>query len=187
MQPKIIENFISTSTCKYLNDYFLNSIPLDEQGYANVYVNKFLSFYDKEYLLKTLDKQIPDQALFYDVLNLIYISIKAQFPFAKDDIEIELFNYRSFGAGQKYLGYHADNYGGPGTLYSALLYITDDYEGGEIIFYDEDFPDDSSPVTYKPKAGSLFLFTSIDGHKVNPVISGKRALFIIHLRTPPAI
>jgi hypothetical protein len=185
MQPIIIENFINKETCRYLDNYFLTSTTLDEQGYTNIHKSKVLPFYTENYLFNTLDKNDPEQSFFYDVLKLIFTSVKAQYPFVKDDIEIELFNYRSFGFGQNFKEYHIDDYGGPGEIFTALLYLTDDYEGGEITFYDGQYPSEEGPIVYSPKAGSLFMFRAIDAHKVNPVISGKRALFSLNLRTPP--
>ena len=186
MQPKIIENFITKETCDYLNSYFLDNIKLDDQGYSNINMSKFLPIYNDNLLLLKLDKKDPDQARFYDMLNLIMQAMKLQFNFSSEELGIELFNYRSFGSGQNFKEYHIDDYGQGGDLYTALLYLTDDYEGGEIIFYDGEYPEETGPVTYEPKAGQLFVFRGIDGHKVNPVISGKRALFAINLRNPPA-
>ena len=33
-----------------INDYFVNKVELDDQGYANIYVNKFLPYYNEKYL-----------------------------------------------------------------------------------------------------------------------------------------
>lgn len=186
MQPKIIENFISRETASYINDYFLKNIPLDSQGYANIGMSEFLPIYNDNYLFNTLKKNTTEEAVFYDMLKLILQSELSEFGFAKDDVGYELFNYRNFGAGQDFKEYHIDDYGRLGMLHTALLYLTDDYEGGEIIFYDAEYPDESGPVTYSPKAGSLFLFRGIDGHKVNEVTSGKRALLAMNCRTPAA-
>jgi predicted 2-oxoglutarate/Fe(II)-dependent dioxygenase YbiX len=52
---------------------------------------------------------------------------------------------------------------------SALLYLNDDYEGGEITFPHIGF-------SQKPKAGSLIFFPSnfVFVHEVNAVTSGTR-------------
>lgn len=56
---------------------------------------------------------------------------------------------------------------------SSLLYLTDDYEGGELYFPLQDW-------TYKPKAGTLLFFEGNfeNPHKVNEVISGNRCNII---------
>lgn len=185
MQPKIIENFISKDTCNYLNNYFLNSIDLDDQGYANIYIKEGLPYYNEQYLFKTLNKYDKDESLFIDMLNLISTSIKAELSFSKEDVDVQLFNYRNFGSGQDFKDYHIDDDGDPpAAMFTALLYLTDDYEGGEITFYDGVYPNPDGPITYKPKAGSLFLFRAFDAHKINPVLTGKRALFSINIRNP---
>jgi hypothetical protein len=186
MQPRIIENFISEDAAKYLNDYFIKNIKLDDQGYANIGMSEFLPIYNDNYLFNTLKKETPEEAVFYDMLKLILDAEIAEFGFAKDQIGMELYNYRNFGVGQDFKEYHIDDYGRLGMLYTALLYLNDDYEGGEIIFYDAEYPEESGPVTYKPKSGSLFLFRGIDGHKVNEVVSGQRALLAMNCRNPAA-
>ena len=53
-------------------------------------------------------------------------------------------------------------------LFAALLYLNDDFEGGETVFY----PD----VSIKPKKGSVLLFPPywMFPHRGNPVIKGKK-------------
>lgn len=184
MQPKIIENFISKQSCDYINNYFMNNVKLDDQGYSNIYVNKFLPWYDPNSLFETLDKDNPEEALFYDFLNLLLQSIKSQLNIKNEEIDAEFFNYRNFSVGQNFKDYHTDDYGNIGKLYTAILYTTEDYEGGEITFYDGGPDEKDKSVTYSPKAGSLFLFEGITPHSVNPVISGRRALFTVNNRTP---
>jgi predicted 2-oxoglutarate/Fe(II)-dependent dioxygenase YbiX len=59
-------------------------------------------------------------------------------------------------------------------VYSAVVYLTDDYVGGEI-----NFP--NSNIKTIPEAGSLIYFKGeVDNpHLVKPVISGKRINFIL--------
>jgi hypothetical protein len=69
-------------------------------------------------------------------------------------------------------GAHEDNYNSGYITYSSIIYLTDDYEGGEIEFLDYG-------IIHKPKAGDLILFPSKGVlHQVNPVISGKRATIV---------
>lgn len=185
MQPKIIKKFISNEMCNYLNNSFYGKIPLNDQGYVNIYTKENMSFYDKNHLFNTLNKQDKDEVKLYDTLNLILISIKNELPFTKKELDVELFNYRNFGSGQDFKDYHIDDEGNPPTaMFTALLYLTDGYEGGEITFYDGVYPSQDGPKTYSPEAGDLFLFRAFDAHKVNPVISGRRALFSLNIRNP---
>lgn len=55
----------------------------------------------------------------------------------------------------------------PRSIINALLYLTDQYEGGEIVFPEID-------VAIRPKAGSLVVFDADLQHGVNAVTSGVR-------------
>ena len=72
----------------------------------------------------------------------------------RSDLGFELLRY---GPGQRYTE-HTDSMPGSPTVYgqrllSAILYLNDDYEGGELHF-------PRQGLTYNPKAGSLVLFPS---------------------------
>jgi len=65
---------------------------------------------------------------------------------------------------------------------SVLIYLNDDYEGGEL-----EFPDWG--IYMKPKAGTLIAFPSyIDfSHRVHPVTKGKRFSVVTWINTPDRI
>lgn len=68
------------------------------------------------------------------------------------------------------MGPHCDNFDGHSNLsFSIVLYLNDDYEGGEI-----NFPNQN--IKIKPKPGSLIMFPSHQPfiHEVLPVTSGSR-------------
>ena len=68
------------------------------------------------------------------------------------------------------MGPHADGYDGNEDLaFSLVLYLNEDYEGGEISFPDHN-------ITIKPRKGSLIMFPSQTPfiHEVKPVINGDR-------------
>jgi hypothetical protein len=60
--------------------------------------------------------------------------------------------------------------------WTALIYLNDDYGGGELVF-------DDLNITLKPSAGSIVFFPCLEKHSVNEVISGtKTYIFLfIHL------
>jgi predicted 2-oxoglutarate/Fe(II)-dependent dioxygenase YbiX len=62
------------------------------------------------------------------------------------------------------------------VLYSSILYLNDDYEGGEIRFTEHG-------VSVKPKAGTLLIFPSTDmyPHEVTEITSGTRYTFALFL------
>lgn len=67
-------------------------------------------------------------------------------------------------------GIHSDSNDAEHIIYSTVVYLNDDYSGGEIYFPNQG-------VEIKPKAGDMILFPS-GGHEyfhgVNPITSGKR-------------
>ncbi len=67
----------------------------------------------------------------------------------------------------KNMGVHSDNLSEPRCIRGVILYLNDDYSGGEIHYRDVD-------VTYKPKAGSVIIHDSSYLHEVLPVTEGTR-------------
>jgi predicted 2-oxoglutarate/Fe(II)-dependent dioxygenase YbiX len=68
----------------------------------------------------------------------------------------------------KSMGPHVDDYGnGDDPNISVVLYLNDNYEGGEIYFKEQN-------IKIKPKAGSIVIFPSVEPyyHESLPVISG---------------
>ena len=67
----------------------------------------------------------------------------------------------------KNMGVHSDNLSQPKCIRGVILYLNDNYSGGEIHYRDVD-------VTYKPKAGSVIIHDSSYLHEVLPVTEGTR-------------
>jgi hypothetical protein len=70
------------------------------------------------------------------------------------------------------MGKHVDNYGNNlkvEPIMSAVLYLNDDYEGGELHF-------ENQGVTIKPKAGSVVIFPSVEPfyHESKEILSGNK-------------
>jgi hypothetical protein len=65
------------------------------------------------------------------------------------------------------LAEHVDNHTDPSLVYAAVVYINDDYEGGEVYF-------SRFGLSFKPKAGSLLIFPTSDewSHGVAEVKAG---------------
>lgn len=65
------------------------------------------------------------------------------------------------------LSYHVDSLSNPAVVFACVLYVNDDFTGGELHFPEID-------VTYRPKKGSLIVFPSADEylHGVLPVGPG---------------
>lgn len=74
--------------------------------------------------------------------------------------------------------YSPDQPDTPNFTITLNAYLTDDYEGGEIVFLSDDYTSDmdeeNETLSYKPRAGDIVVFPSLAWHKTNPVVSGHR-------------
>lgn len=97
-----------------------------------------------------------------DVVNKIYEVYQEVKELNVGDI---IFTYYTPGS---YLKAHRDDYnGGTNTLYTAVLYLNDDYTGGEL-----EFPE--SNLKFKPTSGSVVSLDNQELHQVNTILEGKR-------------
>ena len=88
-------------------------------------------------------------------------------------------HYTSDGCVGPHQDYSLDQPDTPNFTVTLNAYLTDAYEGGEIVFLSDDYDptsDDKEEVklVYKPRAGDVVVFPSVLWHKTNPVISGHR-------------
>jgi hypothetical protein len=88
----------------------------------------------------------------------------------------EQYDVLKYRPGEEYMS-HYDGGTGLGRAVSALVYLNDDYEGGELEFL-------NFGVKIKPKAGMLVLFPSNYAyrHKSHPVISGTKYALVTWIR-----
>jgi hypothetical protein len=89
------------------------------------------------------------------------------------------YNMLRYETGQEYKA-HFDGHTGTGRYLSAILYLNDDYEGGEI-----EFPD--YKVKLKPQPGMLILFPSAFPyrHIAHPVKNGTKYAIVTWLTDRP--
>ena len=172
MQPTIIEGFINTDTASKMNDYLRSKVKINPHGVFNV----------------QLEPLNLDDSVMEDLVRLSIDSISNKFGFSKDEIKLDRALYQVLQKGEG-LGWHTDAYGGVDgyteTFYSALLYLTDDYRGGEILFYNDNTGNVDNAIAYKPKVGTLVYFKGDENtpHSVNEVISGERSNIILFYTT----
>ena len=170
MQPNIIKNFITKETAEYLHNYLKPKSTLNPHGLLAVFLD--------EYKVNTFKGDIA-----YDLINLLIEAIAHNFNLPKNNVTLNRMNYQVLTTGQG-LGYHTDDNGAyQGTMknsgYSVLIYLTDDYTGGEILFYNDN--EGNSSKAYHPEPGTMIYFRGDENypHSVNEVISGERANLII--------
>ena len=170
MQPIVIDKFITKETAEYINNYLRPKVQnySNPKGFLNVPLNSlhFNSYPD-------LNSKIV-----HDLINLIIDSISYQFGFPKSFLKLNRVFYQVLQKGES-LRIHADNL--IEVDYSAVLYLNDEYTGGEICFYDGDTENSNNGTDYKLPKGTLVYFKGDEKHQheVKEVISGERASLIL--------
>lgn len=64
--------------------------------------------------------------------------------------------------------------------WTSLIYLDEDYEGGELIFDDHDY-------SIKPSAGSIVFLPCLTSHSVGEVLSGKKTYIFLFMHTGTGI
>jgi len=170
MQPNIVEDFLTKESAAHIHNYLRPKAVINPNNLLNVYLT--------DSGINTIKGDVT-----FDLIKLIIDAIAHKFNLKKDNVVLNRINYQVLTTGQG-LGYHTDNRGAyEGTMknagYSVLVYLTDDYTGGEILFYDDSQGNNST--SYHPKAGTMIYFRGDEDHphSVNEVLSGERANLIL--------
>jgi predicted 2-oxoglutarate/Fe(II)-dependent dioxygenase YbiX len=109
--------------------------------------------------------------------------LAATIPYARkhdiDELYHEGYNMLRYSTGQEYKA-HADGGTGLGRAISAIVYLNDDYEGGEVEFV-------NFGVKIKPKPGMLLLFPSTYPytHVAHPVKDGIKYAIVTWIHDRP--
>jgi len=144
----IIKNFINILMLKKINKYLKTSkwTTLDESPYRN------LIWDNNQHLIKD-DK----------ILKYLLFKTKKLFPDRKktDPNVISRFKNKS------HMGPHVDNPGDNNLEFGCVIYLNDNYDGGEIVFTDLN-------ISIKPTAGLLLIYLPYHPHKVNMVYNNDR-------------
>ena len=107
------------------------------------------------------------QDIYNKIKDAIYSATKDYSAKSQNELSEELPRTISKYYTGSFMGPHTDE--GPRAYISGVLYLNDDYEGGEISFPNQD-------VEIKPSAGSMIIFPSIEPYVHNPkiVTSGEK-------------
>lgn len=86
----------------------------------------------------------------------------------------EVFNFVKYEGTGKHFAIHADHGPAYATTVSAVAYLNDDYEGGELIF-------PRFNLTMKPEPGDLVVFPStfIYEHSSEPIVNGTKYSIVV--------
>lgn len=143
-------------------------------------VQKF--FHENNFNHSTGDEMIDMKTLYiYNSLKMApemcaqYFARVSGIDKSEIDVDTSMISLRRYDTGQS-MGPHYDGQDGDEFLkYTMVIYLNDDYEGGEVNFPNHD-------LTIKPKAGSLVLFPSQKPyiHESKPIISGNKYMYTAH-------
>jgi predicted 2-oxoglutarate/Fe(II)-dependent dioxygenase YbiX len=116
-----------------------------------------------------------------NIHNQMYILLAATaYPYAKKhdipNLYHEFYNMLRYSGGQEYKA-HADGSTEGGRSVSAIIYLNNDYEGGEVEFV-------NYGVKIKPEPGMLLLFPSNYAyrHIAHPVTSGTKYALVTWMK-----
>lgn len=112
----------------------------------------------------------------YELITSAVKSYKNTFKIEEEIKDAESYGLLRYAVGEKY-DQHYDGGTESARSISVLIYLNDDYEGGEI-----EFPFFNLKI--KPKAGTLMLFPSnyAYSHIAHPVISGTKYVIVAFLK-----
>ncbi len=71
---------------------------------------------------------------------------------------------------------HSDDAGGKEIKYGVVIYLNEDFEGGELVYPDSD-------ISIRPKKGMLVYHPGSKKHRVSKVVSGDRYTLTSFIRT----
>jgi hypothetical protein len=127
------------------------------------------SYVHKNEHLKSIDKKCNN------IIDSALEKYKELFLIDTEIFNVEGFQLLRYGVGGQYKAHH-DAYPAVKRAVSVLIYLNDDYEGGEIEFINFD-------LKIKPKAGTLILFPSNYPYKhiAHPVTSGTKYVLVTWL------
>jgi hypothetical protein len=111
----------------------------------------------------------------YDLISSVLDNYREMFKIEQEIKNDEPYGLLRYSGGEQY-GFHYDGGTDSKRSISVLIYLNDNYEGGEI-----EFPNFNLKI--KPKAGTLILFPSnyAYGHIAHPVTSGTKYVIVTWL------
>lgn len=165
---QLFRNFINEEDLGVITEY-LNQFNPDSQKFT-YYADYMGQEHDHNEAIKIDDPKVIEtmRKVNTDIVanNKVYFNSLGLDPVEKVwDRGLELIRWSTCDG----LGPHADGSSDtpeyPKYLLAALLYLNDEYDGGEIAFPDYD-------ITIKPKTGDLVYFPSHFIHEVLPILEG---------------
>jgi hypothetical protein len=174
----LLESAISEEERLMLLDYFDETRQTDDprHGYTYSGLREIVEYAKGEVEASGLDPRIQSLARIVDKSSEYFTS-----TFEMDNVFEYKRGFLNSMEGGAELGEHSDDddlYEGRRKSekhYSGLLFLSDEYEGGELTFPE-------FGVKIKPNSGDLILFRGKHKHGVRPVTSGIRVNYVIFFK-----
>lgn len=173
----IIENYIDKDYCKKMADYFLANMEEDpREHYATFGIGNKEYFFQEE---NPKPREYDPEMKLYEAVRFGYKFFSENYPMY-GEFELNRSHANMMFPGAELHSHKDDrNYDEPieglGSKTHVLgIFLTDDYEGGELVFEEQE-------ISLKPSVGSLVFFPGyFTRHGVNKVISGVRINILTH-------
>jgi hypothetical protein len=174
----VVEDFL---TPKELAGIELQIQNMSEEDWSKSYTESLFAFIEEQYGVKTIEEA---QALGHEIqidknwvdknatLAVPEISMSINSRLADIFARFSDLDLKGVGSIQRQyegveLSYHVDSLSNPAVLFACVIYVNDDFTGGELHFPNID-------ITYRPKKGAIIIFPSDDEylHGVKAVGAG---------------
>lgn len=118
--------------------------------------------------------KVLQEAIFPELKNYVE-------DFTHDSVVMDTFALVKYTEGQ-FFSEHSDGVENFGRALSIVIYLNDDYEGGELYFRNQN-------LTLKPVAKSMVMFPSTEEflHEAKPVISGTKYAIVSFWHQQPSV
>lgn len=175
---KIYDNIFTKKECDFILNEYINSdewedtcVGSDKNGKSIYDMNKcncqLIPISEQLTLSKNLEKRIEIDNFVFSKVSIVIQKYMSDFPkcILKTDTGYNLMRYQLGG----YYKQHCDNLETHPRTISASFIINDDYDGGNLCFFDKS-------IKVKQKLGSVIVFPSnfMYPHEVTPVTEGVR-------------
>lgn len=164
---KVFENALSLDKCNSIINTLSTASGWNQ---ATVYTKDLIPTVSETKTCDALERNTAEYRQVWETINSIFLESLYKYvnghkvELSKEQLnEYGILRYKT---GQ-YTTLHSDGGAGANRIVSGLLYLNDNYEGGELYF-------DKLDILYKPKAGDVLIFPSnfIFSHEAKAVTSG---------------
>ena len=157
----LVENFLSAEEVQCFNDIINNT---EESEWYNLYLNRLKTFCMEKFGRDDVDNLVAEGKFEitegwedknldiqqYDISIVVHERLDSLIVSSNKELSLNNFTFQRMQKGVQ-LKSHTDQHTDPSIQYATIIYINDNYNGGEVFFPKKD-------ISMKPKAGSLLIF-----------------------------